>query len=166
MTSARHRRAMAGPETDEAYLYLITVTHPSLDPTLRFVAALKENQTDIVSRGNAYISYPLSIAFPSSEDGSRGRTRVRITAVNDPDHPENDIVLILRNLQGEPPVVTLESVLYRQPDTVERTAPDMVLEQVMTDRVVIEGDLAYENFMQQKFPKDDYNPSDWRGAHA
>lgn len=166
MTSARHRRAMHAAETDEAYLYLLTLSHESLADPLRFVIALREDQTDIVSRGNAYIAYPMEIAFPTQEEGSRSRTRIRITAVNDPDHPEHDIVLIARNLDGDPPTITLETVLYRAPDIVERTAPDMVLEGFETDRVVIEGDLAYEDFFTQKFPKDDYNPSEWSGVHA
>jgi hypothetical protein len=166
MTTPRGRRAMAAAETDEAYLYLVTLDHDSLDAPLRFVAALRENQTDIVSRGNAYIAYPFAIAFPNSEDGSRARTRVRITAVSDPEHPENDVVLILRNLQGDPPTITLETVLYRQPDEVERQAPDMVLEEVTTDRLVIEGSLAYEDVLTQRFPKDDYIPSKWPGAFS
>lgn len=166
MTSARYRRAIASAETDEAFLYLLTLDHEYLTEPLRFVVALREDQTDIVSRGNTYIAYPMEIAFPNQEEGSRSRARVRISAVNDPDHPEHDIVFIARNLDGDPPTITLETVLYRQPDIVERTAPDMVLEGFETDRLVIEGDLAYEDFFTQKFPKDDYNPGDWRGVHV
>jgi hypothetical protein len=164
MVSARARRAMAAAETDEAFLYLITISHDDLEEPIRVVAALRENQTNVVSRGDTYLAYPLEIAFPSAESGSRSRTRVRITAINDPEHPENDFVLILRNLQGRGPTVTLETVLYSQPDTVERTAPDMVMETVDTDLVVIEGDLAYEDVLTQRFPKDSYNPGDFGGV--
>lgn len=166
MVSTRARAALAAAETDENFLYLVTVDHPLLESTLRFVAALRENQTDVVSRGNTYIAYPMEISFPSAESGSRARTRVRITAVNDPAHPENDIVLILRNLEGTPPTIGLETVLYAQPDTVERQAPDMVLESAESDSVTIEGDLAYEDVLTQRFPADDYNPAEWPGVHA
>lgn len=162
MTSQAFREAFFAAETDETTLILITITHADMPVTVRLVA----NSDDVVSRGDMYLGYPVEITWPGSGEDQQPQARVKIGSVYDPEHPENDIVLILRNLGGKTPNISFEVVLASDPDTVEMAAPDMILSTVDFDGSTIEGELIYVNVLMEPYPGDTYSPSDWPGVHA
>lgn len=161
MTSTAFRRAIFKPETDEVFLYLLTITHPDLDGPLRFVA----NSEDIVSRGETYTAFPFTINFPGGGDDQVPSAQVSISPVSDPANPDTDIVLILRNL-GSAPKLSLETVLASQPDIVEQSALDLTLTTVDFESQTISGTLSYEDILNEPYPGDSYNPATWPGVFA
>lgn len=169
MTSQNFREAFFASETSDGEVVLITLTHPTLvdesgDPVVIRLAA---NSEDIVSRGNMYLGCPIEIIWPSHEERTPPRGHFRCGAVSDPDHPENDIILIMRNSQGISPSITFEMMLISDLDgEPEMTAPDMILETVDFDGSILEGDLAFVNALQEQYPAHSYTQTLFPGVFA
>ena len=64
------------------------------------------------------------------------------------------------------PVISLSTVLRSNPDVVEANAPGMILPSVDFDRLTIEGDLTYEDTLNEPYPGNSYNSVEWPGVHG
>lgn len=161
------RTAIYAAETDENFLYLITIDHPDLPDglTLRFWCGTQDDTEDLVSNGQTYIAYPFQISFPDQQPDQPPKSRVVINAVADPDDPDHDVVTIIRALSSSP-TIGLISVLASQPDVIEAQAPNMIMTSVDFDVLTIEGDLTYERVLQEPFPQGSYSPSETPGVHS
>jgi hypothetical protein len=161
------RIAGYGSETDQDFLYLVTIDHPNLPDglTLRFWCGTEDNREDLVSNGQTYLAYPFQIAFPDQQQDQPPQSKVVISAVTDPNDEDTDIVAILRGLPS-PPTIGLSCVLKSQPDVIENEAPDMIVTQCDYDLLQITGDLAYERVLQEPFPADSYSPAHYPAVHS
>jgi hypothetical protein len=158
------RQTAYASATKEIWFYLVTIEHPDLPATLRFVARRKDE--DVVSNGETYKAFPFEIAFPDSQPDQPPKSRVRIDAIGNPDDPDNDVISIVRGIKRGKPVISLQTVLQSNPDVVEASAPGMLLASVDFDRLTIEGDLTYEDTLNEPYPGNSYNAVEWPGVRG
>jgi hypothetical protein len=162
--STQGRAAAYAQQTDQNFIYLVTVDHADLPETLRFWCGTQKEGEELVSNGNTYIAFPFEIAFPPSLPDQPPQCRVVISAVSHPD-PDLDIVSIIRTLTSAP-TIGMTVVLADQPDVIEIEAPAMQLKSVDFDRLTIEGTLGYEDLLGSPFPAGSHSPSLYPGLFA
>jgi hypothetical protein len=148
MTTDRLRRAAFQPETDEAIIVLLTITHPDLATPLRFA----RNTEAVVSRGNTYIAYAFDVDLPTQDTESPPKSVLRI------DNVDRSIVETLRQISG-PPQITVEAVLASTPDVVEAGPFPFTLRNANYDILTVDGELAFLEVLGRKFPKGAFTPA-------
>lgn len=132
-------RALTGEfaqQTDEVFLVLLTMTHPSLAVPIRVV----NNNEDVVSRGNNYIALGFEVSLPGEEPDRPTLARLKI------DNVDRTVIVALRQILT-PPIVTLEVVLADTPSTVEASFTGLILRNVIYDEASITGELAFEQIL-------------------
>lgn len=142
-------QSILAEETAEAWLCLLTITHPDLQ-TIRIV-----NNTEPVVRGSA-VWNPCSFeaSFPDDTDDATPNVSLRI------DNVDRDITRQIKALQGPRPQVRLEAVLASQPSVVEMGPFTFSVLQVDFDLMELEVQLGYqEDFLNQGVPAQMYTPS-------
>lgn len=125
-------------ETDEVWLMLLTVAHPALPESLRFV----NNYESVVSRGNLFIAFPFEVELPEQDADSAGEARLKI------DNIDRQIVDVVRTITS-PPSITFEVVLASQPDTVEAIFEGLTLRNVDYDALSVKGTLKFEDIVTE-----------------
>ncbi|MBI1366884.1 MAG: DUF1833 domain-containing protein [Alphaproteobacteria bacterium] len=149
-------KAMAGRESDEAFICLLTIDHSSLVSPLLFSA---DNQ-DTVSRGDTYISFSFNIVLPNNEDGKAPVMNLTIDNVDD------EILQTLRQLDKTSlPTVMLEVVGASDPDTVALSLPDFTLRDVGYDAFTITGSMTLEDLVTAPYPADEFNVANFPGLY-
>lgn len=148
MVSSLARAAINAQNTSEVFLTLLQLSHPSFGATLRFVNDLQ----DVTSNGNTYISYPFQISFPSMGEDNLPTLTLSI------DNVDQDIWNAIKPIQT-PIDVQLSWVLRSSPDTIEGGPFFMVLKSVDVSQFNISGQLAYEDLMNEPFPRESYIPT-------
>lgn len=146
------RQAINAQETEQVFLLLLTIDHDDLAEPIRVV----NNTQDITSRGDPYVAYPFEIALPGEDPESVARVTLRI------DNVDRQIVQSLRQVQA-PLAVALEVVLASSPDTVEAGPFNMTLVAAEYDALVVTGELAFEDVLNEPFPGHSYIPSEYPG---
>ena len=143
--------AVRAQESGEVFLLLVTLDHAVLNPPMRAA----NNTQAVISRGDTFLAYPFEIELPTDSDRPP-RARLRI------DNVDREIVTTLRQVAG-PVSVTAEVVLASDPDTVEAAFEDMSLMEARYDALVVEGELAYEDVLNEPFPGIDFTPANFPG---
>ena len=145
------RTAVNADSTDEVFLLLLRIDDPSLSEPIRVV----NNLTPITSNGEKYVGHPFEVALPDEDPDQAARVQLRIDnvgEVEDPDTGETvSVAKVLRAVEGQP-TVELEVVLASDPHTVEAGPFAMTLVQTEVDALVISGDLAFEDVLNEPFP--------------
>jgi hypothetical protein len=125
-------------QTDEVWLVLLTIAHPSLATPIRVV----NNNESIVSRGQTYQWFPFEIELPGEDVDSPSRARLRI------DNVDRTIVNTIRSI-STPPTVTLEVVLASAPNVVEVSFSGLSLREVDYDAMSVTGELVFESIFTE-----------------
>lgn len=146
------RRAINAQETEQVFLLLLTLDHEELAEPIRVV----NNTENVTSRGALYVAYPFEIALPGEDPESVARVTLRI------DNVDRQIVQSLRTVQA-PLSTALEVVLAASPDTVEAGPFNMTLVAAEYDALVVTGELAFEDVLNEPFPGHSYIPSEYPG---
>lgn len=142
------RQAVYAPQTDEAFLVLLTLAHPDLSAPVR----VSSDAVDTVSRGAVFVAFPFGIVLPDDDERRSPRARLVI------DNVDRTIVQTIRGLVT-PPVLTIEVVRAAAPDIVEAVFTDFRLANVVYDARVVEADLCVEDFTMEPFPAACFTPS-------
>ena len=103
------------------------------------------------SRGNTYYAYPFEMKLATDDPERLPRAWLRI------DNVAREVVQGIREISSAPEVL-IEIVLGSTPDTVEMALPDFKLRDAGWDALVVEGDLGVEDFGDEPYPADTYNP--------
>lgn len=158
--SAAFKQAVFAPETGEAFILLLAISHAQLSVPIR----VAHNGQDVTSRGNVYAAYPFQIDLPAQDPERPPRVRLLIDNVGTVDlgGSQVNIVRKLREISS-PPTVTLEVVLASAPDTVEAGPFAMTLTAAPYDALAIEGELAFEDVLHEPFPGDQFTPANFPG---
>lgn len=146
-------QAMFAAETAEAFVPLVTITHPSLTVPIRVV----NYDVNLVSRGNTFVAYPFTLTLPDDLEASAPRARIVI------DNVDQDIIRAIRNATGEAPEVNMEVIMVSAPDTVQCPFPGFRLASVRYDSLVIEGDLNLDVLIGASYPSGRFRPSAFPG---
>lgn len=142
------RTALNAAETGEAFLILLTFTHPGLAAPIR----VSGDAVETVSRGETFAAYPFDLLLPDDGEGKSPRARIVI------DNIDRQIMAAVRSLQSAPTLL-IEIVRAADPDTVEAVFHDFRLQNVTYDSQAIEGDLSIEDFTAEPYPAASFSPS-------
>ena len=150
--TAAFKRAMFAPQTGDAVLHLLTITHPSVGVPLRFV----NNMVDIVSRGSTYLATAFQLTLPDEREDQIPRVGLSI------DNVHQTLVATVRTITT-PPLVVLEVVLGSAPDTVETGPFNFTLRNVDYVAASLAGELAFEDFINETYPSASFSPGAFPG---
>lgn len=156
------RGAIYAEQTDEVFVFLFTVTHPSLmapvyyssDPTTRL--SVDPLAYGIVSRGNTYDFFPISLVLPDDSDATPPTIKLVL------DNVMRQAIPLLRSITT-PPSVTIEMVLASDPDTVEASWPNFDMVDITYDANSVTIDLAINGLSTEPFPTGVFAPSGFPG---
>ena len=138
--------------TNEAFLWLLTISTLKQAPFTGEIIRLVNNMVDVESRGNNFTAYPFNISLPV-EDGSKA---LSLTLTID-----NVDQLLVEAIRGflEPPQMKLELVLSSDFNAVEKTIDFLRLGNVEYDAMQMRGQLRPNNVLGNAFPASNYDPS-------
>lgn len=141
------------PESSEAVFILLTITHNNIkDGPIRVV----NNNEDVMSRGEKFLSYPFIIELPSSKDDEIPQARLTIDNI--------DLkILYGLSLCGTSPVIKVEIVMESTPDTVELVYDQFRILSYSFNATQITAVLGFDAFYDSPFPKDIYSPKNFSG---
>lgn len=146
-TSLAARMALNAQETGEAFLILLTLSHPAMQEPLRVTSDAVETQ----SRGESFAPFPFELTLPDDDGNGAPQARLAI------DNVDRQIVRALREL-GSAPFVLMEIVRAADPDTVEARFVDFRLTDITYDSRVVEGILGIEDFTSEPYPANVFSP--------
>lgn len=144
-TSVAFAQAAAAQQTGEVLVILLTLDADSLPAPIRVNSA----GASLISRGNTFLRFPFEITMPKETDEAPPSVTLRICNV------DRQIVEAVRTTQGAI-TVTVEIVLASSLDTVECGPLDFTLRDVNYDSFVVEGELAYEDILNEPCPAHQY----------
>ena len=133
-------------------LVLLTIAHADISPSIRVVA----NNEDVTSNGDLYSAFPFEISLPDSNQDAPPKARLRI------DNVSREIGQAVR-LISTPADVTITVVRQDDFDTVEMTWPSMLLTNVRSNALTVEGDLEFENLTREPYPAHIFSPAEFPG---
>ena len=132
--------AVLSQETEEVYLFLITLSSSEWGSDLRFV----NNYEDVSSGGNTYTGYPFQISLPNDQESRLPTVALVI------DNVSQDIIDEIR-LLTEPPTVSMSLCLASSPNTIEDGPYTLTLRETSWDRLTITGRLQGDDLLNQRY---------------
>ena len=142
--SSLFREAAYAQNTDQTIPVLLTIDHPDLAQTERYT----NNFQDITSNGDLYTARGFTITLPEDNEERAGRSLLRI------DNSDLKVVELIRSITPPPPIMTIQIVRAAAPNVVEGIAEDIELIEARWDILMVEADLAQENYDREPYPKD------------
>ena len=146
------RQSLNAPETEDAFLILLTLSHADMAEPLR----VTNGGEDVTSRGNLFTAYPFELSLPDDDAGQSPEARLVI------DNIDRQIVRALRSLSTAP-LVLIEIVRAAEPDVVEAKFEDFRLTNVSYDANLVQGNLTIEDFTAEPFPAGTFTPGHFPG---
>ena len=153
--SSAAQAAVLGAQTGEAFIVLLTLSHPSMAAPIRVTS----DAVATVSNGATHEPYPFEIQLPQERDDQLAGARLVI------DNLDRSIVMALRNLTSAP-TVSMSVVLGSSPDTVEAGPFDYTLKNASYDVLTVEGELSFEDILNEGFPGQSFVPFTHPGLFA
>ncbi len=144
--------ALAGQETSEAIILLLTIAHTDLSPSIRVTS----DSVATISNGNTFLRYPYSLTLP--DDPEKGFSSGKLTI----DNVHRDIVIAIRSI-STPPTATIQVVLGSDPDTVHVEFSDFKLSNINYDAMTVTADLVLDHFLNEPYPGTRLTPSNFPG---
>lgn len=159
--SPNAKRAVFSQQTDEVFIVLLTINHPSFTEPARvssdpFELLPNANVRGVISNGIEYPFLPFTISLPQQDDTGTARATLAI------DNIDRRIVAAARGANSALDV-KIEIVLASDPDTVEMSIDKFKLEKVTYDAFTVSGELSVQYFDLEPFPSKRFTPSDFPG---
>ena len=145
-------KALYAPETDEAFIILLTLTHENLAEPLRVCS----DSVDVTSRDQEFIAFPFELILPDDRENTPPRARLVI------DNVSREIMLALKSITTAAGVL-MEIVRAGDADVVEASFPDFKLTNVKYNALTVQGDLTLEDFTAEPYPATLFTPSHFPG---
>jgi hypothetical protein len=138
-------------ESDDPFLILVTISHASFT-TIRLV----NNSTQIVSRGNTYLPFPMSIKLPVDD----GETAKGVSI--DFDNVSLELLDELRTVTT-PMDVSLEMILASIPNVVQMSLYDLKITNVTYTKTRVSASLILDTFLNTEMTGESYGPTNFPG---
>lgn len=145
--SSAAQAAIFAAQTGQAFLILLTLSHDELAAPIRVTS----DAVATVSGGETYNPFPFAIALPQERDDQLASTRLVI------DNVDRSIVIALRSITSAPEV-EMKVVLASSPDTIEAGPFTWTLKGAKYDALTVEGELAFEDILNEAFPGGSFVP--------
>lgn len=139
--------AIHGAQTEQVYIWLLTVTHADLVTPLRYT----NNNENVVSGGDTYTAHPFEVTLADERDDAPPEIELVI------DNVSQEPLATLRAL-ATPPTVTIEIALASAPSTIEIGPIDSLLRGAQYDGFSIRGTLAFEPVLLEPYPGYVFDP--------
>lgn len=135
-------------ESGAAWFYLIEISHPDLEATLRFV----NNTEDVESMGWTWVAYPFRLTLAIDDGQTLPSAEVEF------DNVDRTLIEVIRGL-ATTPRVDLYAVLSNATNMVELSLLDLELMDISYDMQTISGRLIGGDLLNAPYPADSYDPS-------
>jgi len=150
--SSAFKIAVLEQNTDEVFLWLLTIQHQESNTTFRLV----NNLDDVVSRGETYMAFPFQFVLP--EDDGETLPTIQISV----DNVSLELIEIIRTY-GTGITITSEIIMASAPDNVEYSIDDLSLVDATYNSQSITLTAQIQDLLNQRFPADDYLPRTFPG---
>lgn len=155
------KAAIFAQQTDEVFITLVTINHPTFTTPVRIASDPFEllpvaGVRGVISRGEEFIYLPFVIELPAQDDTGVAKARISV------DNISREIVAAVRRATSAL-LITIEIVLASDPDTPEISIEDFRLDRVTYDALTVSGDISVEYFDLEPFPARRFTPSDFPG---
>jgi len=147
LLSSPAQQAVFAPETGDAFIVLLTLSHPSLAAPI----CVTSDEVITVSNGVNFVPFPFDLALPNDLDSKSYRAKLVI------DNIDRSIVQAVRSLTTAPSVL-IQIVRAETPDVIEAQFVDFMLTNVTYDAYRVQGDLTVEDFTAEPFPAAIFSP--------
>lgn len=154
-------KAIAGQQTTEVFVMLITFRHNDLPAPLRFSSdpTTRHSLTPLlyktVSRLNDYFFVPMAVQLPTDSTDSPATAQLSVSNVG------RELIDILRSMDvGDVPATCdIEIVLASDPDTVGYIIPTLDMVQADWDENTVNITLNIEALDREPYPSGNFNQS-------
>lgn len=163
--SLNFREAMFGQETGEVPIWLLTITHPSLDEPVRLTTDNTERKSSdpliyrTMSRGEEYLYVGIDLTLPNEEDKNPPASKLTISNV------ARELIPLARSVIT-PPSIKIEAVLASALDDVEIELPQMDMMNVSYNAAQLVFDLGIDSLISESFPGGTFSPANFPGLFA
>lgn len=147
--SAAFRKAVQARETEEAFLLLLTLTHPSLPAPIRVV----NDGADLVVGALTFQRFPFMVTLAPEVEDQPPRAQLEICNV------DRQIVTALRTVNGDPIAVEISMVMASSPTVIEAGPYQFTLRDTTYDAMVVTGTLTYEDILNRACPPRTMTPA-------
>jgi hypothetical protein len=149
--STNAKEAVLASLTDEAFILLMEIDHPTLTQPIR----VARNFENIVSNGETFVGGWFKCGLPSDND--------RNDAVEiEVDNVDRAIVDALRAADTAP-TVNLMIVMASSPDTIEFGPVEMTMRDGTYDALKVRGSIIFEELFAEPFPGGSFTPASHPG---
>ena len=146
--SSAAQAAVFAAQTGEAFLVLLELDHADLATPIRVTS----DAVATVSNGDTYTPFPFFISLPGERDDQLSGTQLTIDAV------DRSVIIALRSISSAP-TVTMQIVLASSPDTIEAGPFVYTLKAATYNASTVEGELAFEDILNEGFPGASFVPT-------
>lgn len=158
------KAAVYAQETSEAFIILLTISHPNFTQNIYISSdpselLPKNGVRGTISNGTEFLYVPFTLNMPQDDDTGVSRASLSI------DNVSNQIIEYIREANSALSI-KIEIVLASDPDTIEITLDDFKLERVTYDANTISAEISIEYFELEPFPSRDFTPTDFPGMYG
>ena len=147
--SSTAKGAIVASNTTQVALALVEINHTDLGSPIRVV----NNTANITSNGNVYTAFPFFIELPDDDEEQLANVTLQI------DNVDRTIVTAVRSMSNlEQPTATLSIILAGSPNTIEAGPFYFTIKNCSYDKNSVWAELAYEDILNERFPKDSQTP--------
>lgn len=159
--SLNFREALFSQESSEVPIFLLTITHPSIDPIYLSTDPTERYSTDplgyrTVSRSTNFLYAGIEVTIPDEQDKSPPASKLTIANV------ARDLIPLARSV-STPPSVKIEAVLASDLDTVEMTWPALDMSNLQYDANQLVFDLTMDSLVTEPYPAGNFSPAYFPG---
>jgi len=139
-------------ESSDPFLTLLTLTHPTFTSPIRLV----NNSVQIISRGNTFLPFPVSISLPADD----GETIRQVSIVFD-----NVSLELINEIRSTTTGISvkLEMVLASAPDQVQIELDELTIVGIQYNAQQITARLQMDNFLNSELGAETYGTTNFRG---
>ena len=150
------KAALTAQETDQIPLVLLAINHSDLAAPIRVV----NNGANITSNGVLFVAFPFEVTLPDDEESTLATVTLTI------DNVDRTIVTAVRSMSNdELATCEMDVILAATPNTVEAGPFNFSIKQISYDASKVTAEMAFEDILNEIYPKDDFNPNDYPGMY-
>ena len=135
--------SLTSEQTSEVYTTLVTVK----DNGGSVIARFTDDSQDTEYAGATFIAYPFALTLPDNQEGRETTAQLTLTNV------DRQLIDAVRSSDGHL-YVNLRVVLASDTTQVMVHYPDMEMRRLSYTTDTLSGELTYESFLNEPFPKD------------
>lgn len=155
MVDNNFKEAAFGQDTDEVVLELLTISHPDFAIPVRLV----RNNENFVSQGETFIASGFELIWPQQAENEVPRASIRHENVS------RELIAAIRSIRT-PASVKMQIVLASDPNNVQLEIDGMFTGRFDYDANILNFEVSFELFSQERFPKKTFNPAKWPGIFS